>query len=114
MCCIGHVTRKSVLYGQYRTGGTFDPPTQNTIYVYIVVSYSDVTSLHWQATFMDSNSDILMSSNMRSIIWYIILCVICKGIVNVVLAYIIQDLWGVFVINGVKALFFMVLGTCVK
>ena len=27
VCCIGHVSRKSMLYGEYETGGTFDPPT---------------------------------------------------------------------------------------
>ena len=31
-CAIfGHVMWKSVLYGEYRTGGTLDPPTQNAI-----------------------------------------------------------------------------------
>ena len=38
MCYIGHMTRKSVLYSEYKTGGAFDPPTQNTIYMYYINS----------------------------------------------------------------------------
>ena len=37
--CIGHMLvmwPESLLYGEYTTGGAFDLPTQNTIYVCIV------------------------------------------------------------------------------
>ena len=49
---------------------------------------------------------------MWSIIWNIILCIICEGIMNVMLAYIIQNLWEVFDVNRVKGLLFMVVATC--
>ena len=37
MCYIGHVIRKSGLYGEYRTGGPFDPPAEITIYMYVCI-----------------------------------------------------------------------------
>ena len=34
VCYIGHVTQKSVLYDEYKTGGAFDPPMQSTEPIY--------------------------------------------------------------------------------
>ena len=58
VCYIGHVTWKSVLYGKYKMGGMFDPPTQNIIQ-YVMLAFLAST---------DAQKRFFMQNHVRGIV----------------------------------------------